>query len=57
MMAVRPDLVRPAAGDEALEHDMRGVTSEIGTENLERFVSSIVRAVRDVARDSPAGLS
>ena len=47
MLLVRPDLVDVDAAHEDIKDEVRAASLERGRENLERFVSSIVQAVRD----------
>jgi hypothetical protein len=49
MLSLRPDLVDLDAVDDALKGEVRGATAQMGRENLERFVSSIVQAVRNAS--------
>ena len=50
MLTVRPELVDLEAALPELEDEVRGATPEAGRENLERFVSSLVRSVKEEAR-------
>lgn len=47
MLAVRPDLVDVESAGADLRDEVRAATPEAGAENLERFVSAIVRLVQD----------
>jgi hypothetical protein len=47
MLSLRPELVDVKSADDELKDEVLAATPQAGRENLERFVSSIVRAVRD----------
>ncbi len=49
MLSLRPDLVDVKSADDDLKNEVLGATAQAGRENLERFVSSIVQAVRDAS--------
>jgi creatinine amidohydrolase len=55
MLAVRPDLVDLESAGAELKDELRAATPDAGKENLERFVSAIVRLVRDEAQRHPSG--
>jgi creatinine amidohydrolase len=50
MLVVRPDLVDLASADADIKDEARTATPERGADSLERFVSTIVAAVREQAR-------
>lgn len=49
MLALRPDLVDVSAAGDDIKDEVLPATQQAGQDNLERFVSSIVRAVRDAS--------
>jgi creatinine amidohydrolase len=49
MLSLRPDLVDVKSADDDMEDQVFAATPDAGRENLERFVSSIAQAVRDVS--------
>jgi creatinine amidohydrolase len=49
MLSLRPDLVDVKSAHDDLKDEVLGATVQAGRENLERFVSSIVQAVRDAS--------
>lgn len=50
MLNVRPDLVDLAAADDGIREELDAATAADGTDNLERFVSSIVEQVHDATK-------
>jgi creatinine amidohydrolase/Fe(II)-dependent formamide hydrolase-like protein len=50
MLVVRPDLVDIESAGASVGDEVRAATPEVGAENLERFVSAIVRLVRHKAQ-------
>ena len=50
MLAVRPDLVDLESAEADIKDEARAATAERGTDSLERFVTALVRTVRDQAR-------
>ena len=55
MLAVRPELVDVESADDDLRDEAIAATSDAGRDNLERFVCSIVKAVRDASQEPPRG--
>jgi len=47
MLSLHPDLVDVKAAHDDMKDEVLAATPQAGQENLERFVSSVVRAVRD----------
>jgi creatinine amidohydrolase len=50
MLVVRPDLVDVESADARIRAEVRAATRESGAQDLERFVSAIVRLAQDQAR-------
>ena len=50
MLSLRPDLVNVDAAGDDIKDEVLAATPQAGQNNLERFVSSIVRAVRSGPR-------
>jgi creatinine amidohydrolase len=57
MLFARPDLVDVESADADIKDEARTATAERGANNLERFVSAIVKTVRDEARPLSSGRS
>jgi hypothetical protein len=55
MLALRPELVDVESADGDLRAEVIAATPDAGRDNLERFVSSIVKAVRDASEVPPRG--
>ena len=55
MLALRPELVDVESADDDLRDEVIAATPHAGRDNLERFVSSIVKAVRDASQQPPRG--
>ena len=49
MLSLRPDLVDVKSANEDMNDEVLTATPQAGQENLERFVSSIVHAVRNAS--------
>ena len=57
ILALRPELVDVESPDDDLRDEVIAATTQAGRDNLERFVSSIVEAVRDASQEPPRGTS
>ena len=57
MLTLRPELVDVESADDKLRDEVTAATPQAGRENLERFVASIVKAVRDASQAPSRGTS